>query len=85
MHSSFKAHYLVDMWPDLFIILHCLFKSFHILLMLCKLGLGIILVMEVLQAASCLPAMQQIVPSLPWHISPTGQPLRHVDQAGDHD
>ena len=85
MHSSFNAQYLIDMWPDLFIVLHCLFKSFHILLMLCKLGLGIVLVMEVLQAASCLPAMQQIVRSLPWHISPTGQPLRHVDQAGDHD
>ena len=48
MHSSFTAQYLVDMWPDLLIILHCLFESFHILLMLCKLGLGIILVMEVL-------------------------------------
>jgi len=85
MHSSFKAQYLVDVWPDLFIILHCLFKGFHILLMLCKLGLGIILVMEVLQAASCLPTMQQIVLSLSLHISPTGQLLRHVDQAGDHD
>ena len=85
IHSSFKAHYLVDVWPDLFIILHCLFKSLHILLMLCKLGLGVILIMEVLQAASCLPAMQQIVLGLSLHISPTRQPLRHVDQAGDHD
>ncbi len=68
MHSSFKAQYLVNVWPDLFIILHCLFKSLHILLMLCKLGLGIVLVMEILQAASCLPAMQQIVLGLSLHI-----------------
>ena len=83
MQSSFKIEYLIDMWPDLFIIPHCLLKSFHILLMLCKLGLGVVLVMEVLQAASCLPTMQQIVFSLALPISQTGQALRHADQAAD--
>jgi len=41
--------------------------------------------MEVLQAPSCLPTMQQFVLSLSLHMSLTGLLLRHVDQAGDHD
>ena len=48
-----KQH-LADVGPNLVVELYCLLKCVHILLVLCKLGLRVVFVMEVLQASCCL-------------------------------